>query len=68
MVADQVSGPAVVRYAPNWTDVAPLVADLARPGDLVVTVGAGDVTRIGPELLRLLGERGSAQPTSVSCD
>jgi len=35
------------------------LADRARPGDLVLTLGAGDVTQIGPEVLRLLagGER-----------
>ena len=26
-----------------------------RPGDLVITMGAGDVTRCGPELLTALG-------------
>ena len=44
-----------VRFVPSWSDVAPLVVQLARPGDLVLTVGAGDVTMIGPEVLRLLG-------------
>jgi UDP-N-acetylmuramate--alanine ligase len=43
------------RFVPSWSDVAPLVARIARAGDLVVTVGAGDVTMIGPEILRLLG-------------
>ena len=28
-----------------------LLADLARPGDLVITMGAGDVTVLGPEVL-----------------
>jgi UDP-N-acetylmuramate--alanine ligase len=32
-----------------------LLADLAEPGDLVLTMGAGDITQIGPEVLRLLG-------------
>jgi UDP-N-acetylmuramate--alanine ligase len=26
-----------------------------RPGDVVLTLGAGDVTAVGPELLDLLG-------------
>jgi UDP-N-acetylmuramate--alanine ligase len=30
------------------------LASRARPGDLVLTLGAGDVTAIGPEVLRLL--------------
>jgi UDP-N-acetylmuramate--alanine ligase len=44
-----------VRYVPSWSDVAAEVAGLVRPGDLVLTIGAGDVTMIGPEILRLLG-------------
>lgn len=55
-------GPAeeTVRFVPSWSDVAPLVARIAEPGDLVVTVGAGDVTMIGPEILRLLSQRRDA--------
>jgi UDP-N-acetylmuramate--alanine ligase len=40
-----------VRYVPLWDDVAATLAGLAGPGDLVVTLGAGDVTRIGPLVL-----------------
>jgi UDP-N-acetylmuramate--alanine ligase len=43
-----------VLYAPSWSAVAGKLAGLARPGDLVMTLGAGDVTMIGPELLELL--------------
>ncbi len=45
---------ADVHYVPSWTAVADLVARLVRPGDLLLTVGAGDITMIGPEVLRLL--------------
>jgi len=45
---------AGVRFVPSWSDVSAVVVDLVRPGDLVITVGAGDVTMIGPEVLRLL--------------
>jgi UDP-N-acetylmuramate--alanine ligase len=45
---------AHVLFEPSWTAVPPSVAERARPGDLVVTLGAGDVTQIGPEVLRLL--------------
>src|SRR5216683_2954125 len=34
------------------------VAKTARPGDVVFTLGAGDVTRVGPELLSLLSGTG----------
>ena len=33
------------------------VAQLVAPGDVVFTLGAGDVTRVGPELLTLLGAK-----------
>ena len=40
-----------VHYEPSLTEVAPLVAGLVRRGDLVLTMGAGDVTMLGPEIL-----------------
>lgn len=33
-----------------------LVVAIARPGDLVVTIGAGDITKLGPEILDRLGD------------
>ncbi|KJK09716.1 UDP-N-acetylmuramate--alanine ligase [Terrabacter sp. 28] len=62
LVADAVSAAragAEVHYVPSWSDVAGRVAALARAGDLVLTVGAGDVTMVGPEVLRLLGGESS---------
>lgn len=41
-------------YVPALADVAPLVASRVRPGDLVLTMGAGDVNKVGPALLALL--------------
>jgi len=46
--------PAQVLFEPSWTAVPGLLAGRAQPGDLVLTLGAGDVTAIGPEVLRLL--------------
>ncbi len=37
------------------------VAAAVRPGDVVLTLGAGDVTRVGPELLERLRETGSGK-------
>ncbi len=45
-----------VAYFPHRPDVARYVADRARPGDLVMTMGAGDVTTLGPEIVRALTE------------
>jgi UDP-N-acetylmuramate--alanine ligase len=42
---------ADVHYVPSWAAVPGVVAALLRPGDLLLTVGAGDVTMIGPEVL-----------------
>src|SRR5205823_1717947 len=48
-------------YAHHPTEVlVDSVAERVRPGDVVFTLGAGDVTRVGPELLRQLGGAGSA--------
>ena len=46
--------PDRVRFEPSWTAVPQQLASRARPGDLVLTLGAGDVTAVGPEVLRLL--------------
>jgi UDP-N-acetylmuramate--alanine ligase len=47
-------GNTTVVYEPSVEATASTAAGLVRPGDLVITMGAGDVTMIGPELLRLL--------------
>ncbi|TQR83987.1 UDP-N-acetylmuramate--L-alanine ligase [Mycobacterium hodleri] len=54
-VAEHVTVP--VRYVPDFSAVADLVAASARPGDLVVTMGAGDVTLLGGEILTALQSR-----------
>ncbi|HEX5533683.1 MAG TPA: UDP-N-acetylmuramate--L-alanine ligase [Actinomycetales bacterium] len=45
-----------VRYVPSWSAVPSVVAERAKPGDVVLTIGAGDVTMIGREVLAVLGE------------
>lgn len=60
LVARAVPLPADrVRYEPSWSATAQQLVDRARPGDLVLTLGAGDVTLLGPEVLTLLRERES---------
>jgi UDP-N-acetylmuramate--alanine ligase len=54
-VAEHVSVP--VRYLPDFSAVAEEVADAAAPGDVVVTMGAGDVTMLGPEIVAALRMR-----------
>jgi UDP-N-acetylmuramate--alanine ligase len=45
---------ADVEVISSWSAVAQEAARRTRPGDLVLTVGAGDVTMLGPEILRAL--------------
>ena len=43
-----------VSYIPNREDIAAAVKDQLSPGDLVITMGAGDIYKTGEELLDLL--------------
>jgi UDP-N-acetylmuramate--alanine ligase len=54
-VAEHVSAP--VRYLPDFSAVADEVAAAAGPGDVIVTMGAGDVTLLGPEIVTALRVR-----------
>ena len=51
-IAEHVTVP--VRYLPDFSSVAAQVAASVRPGDVVVTMGAGDVTMLGPEIIAAL--------------
>jgi UDP-N-acetylmuramate--alanine ligase len=56
LVADAVPlPPERVAYVPSWSAAAGAVRARVRPGDLVLTVGAGDVTMLADEVLALLG-------------
>lgn len=44
-------------YVPQHINVVPHLADVSLPGDLVITMGAGDVTAMGPQLVDELGRR-----------
>jgi UDP-N-acetylmuramate--alanine ligase len=62
LVADAVPG-GTARYVPSFGDVPRVVASVAAPGDLVLTMGAGDVTRLGPLVLdELAAASGAARP------
>ena len=58
MIADAM---AKAGKAPAWqgprASLAAALAGSVQPGDVVLTIGAGDITKTGPELLaRLRGE------------
>lgn len=57
LVADHVPTPGKAAFVPDRQDAARAVAALARPGDLLLTVGAGDVTDLAPVVLAELAAR-----------
>ncbi|MFC5178924.1 UDP-N-acetylmuramate--L-alanine ligase [Nocardioides taihuensis] len=61
LVADAVPLPADrVVFVPDVAAAVEALAARARPGDLVLTLGAGNVTEVGPRLLARLEERSDA--------
>ncbi|MSZ41946.1 MAG: UDP-N-acetylmuramate--L-alanine ligase [Actinobacteria bacterium] len=46
-----------VHFEPSWSAVAGELAARAKPGDLVMTLGAGDIGLLGAEVLEILTRR-----------
>jgi UDP-N-acetylmuramate--alanine ligase len=58
LIADAVPLPSGhVRFVPDLQSAPQVLAGLVRPGDLLLTVGAGNVTALGPQVLELLAAR-----------
>ena len=59
MLADLTSryGHRDVRFVADKDDVPDYLAEIARPGDLVITMGAGDIWKGGERFLDTLNER-----------
>ncbi len=55
-VRSQITVP--VEVVPRLADVAPALARLAQPGDVVITLGAGSIASVPDQLLALLDRRG----------
>jgi UDP-N-acetylmuramate--alanine ligase len=45
-----------VTHVPKQADLVEALLKKCQPGDIVITLGAGSITRVGPELLRVLPE------------
>jgi UDP-N-acetylmuramate--alanine ligase len=48
-----------VEWQGSRAELASALADFVREGDVVITIGAGDITRTGPELRQRLEARGT---------
>ncbi len=55
LLADRIrtGGHGNVEFAPTKEEVVRLVSQIAKPGDMVVTLGAGDIYKVGEELIGL---------------
>ena len=49
-----------VTFASDRSAALAAVLDRVRPGDIVVTLGAGDITKLGPEILAVLAGKGAS--------
>jgi len=47
----------VVHFEPSWSAVPLRLVDVAAPGDVIMTLGAGDIGLLGTQVLALLRER-----------
>jgi UDP-N-acetylmuramate--alanine ligase len=54
-LAASIQGPPV-RFAPDFPSAVAAVAAFAREGDLVLTLGAGSVSQLAPQILAALGD------------
>ena len=52
--------PENVVFEPSWSAVPALLAQAAEPGDIIMTLGAGDIGMMAPEILDILNGRPSA--------
>ena len=57
LIASAVPG-GRAHFVPDRADLPAAIAAAARPGDLVLTMGAGDITALGPLIVNALRHRG----------
>jgi UDP-N-acetylmuramate--alanine ligase len=43
-----------VVYIPSKEEIADVVCNMSQPGDLIITLGAGDIWRVGKEIVERL--------------
>jgi UDP-N-acetylmuramate--alanine ligase len=58
LLTERIQGPAV-EFAPDFPSAVAAVARQARDGDLILTLGAGSVSQLGPSILAALEQTAS---------
>jgi UDP-N-acetylmuramate--alanine ligase len=59
-----------IRYVRTFAEAVDVVTRLAQPGDLILTLGAGNVSQLGPQILQHLTSAwavGTTHSTSATC-
>jgi UDP-N-acetylmuramate--alanine ligase len=62
----QEAGKSEVRYVASFQEAAETVAARARENDMILTLGAGSVSQLGPMILETLGARNALTATELS--
>jgi UDP-N-acetylmuramate--alanine ligase len=57
---EETMAPKTVQYVGSFTDAVRSVAAVAEDGDMILTLGAGTVSQLGPMILEKLKEREAA--------
>ena len=60
IITDRMDEDTLVRLEPDFSAAPRTVAAVTQPGDLVLTMGAGTVTMLAPEILAQLREQTEA--------
>jgi UDP-N-acetylmuramate--alanine ligase len=66
MKSIQQAGGREVQYASSFAGAVDAVVSRARWGDMILTLGAGNVSQMGPMILEKLGSRSALEPGEVS--
>ncbi|MCU1438039.1 MAG: murC [Naasia sp.] len=61
LVSSRFADQSRVAYLPDWAAAAARVAEVAREGDIVLTLSCGDVYRIIPQILESLSSSGPTE-------
>lgn len=54
LITERFADPAGAKYFDEWSDAVDYAASIARPGDILMPMGGGDVYLMIPDLLRAL--------------